>query len=262
MIRVQRAGLIYYRFESLSDDRVIHGMFTRLGGASHGPFASLNVGHTVGDDPANVAANHAAIYQALGTCAEAVVTARQVHGNRVAAVSAEDGGKTFPETDALISNVPGLFLLLRFADCVPIFLTAPKQGAVGLAHAGWQGTLQEIAIQTVRAMAATFGCRPEDLRVGLGPAIGPCCFEVGPEVIEQLRALGSFSEEFITRPQPNGHAYADLWQANASQLRQVGVQHIEFANLCTSCHLDEFYSHRAERGLTGRLAAVIGLREG
>ncbi len=262
MIRVQRAGLTYYRFESLADERITHGMFTRLGGASQGPFSSLNVGHTVGDDPVNVAANHTAIYQVLGTRAEAVVTARQVHGNRVAVVSTDDGGRAFPETDALISNVPGVFLLLRFADCVPIFLAARRQGAIGLAHAGWQGTLQEIAIQTVRAMAANFGCRPEDLCVGLGPAIGPCCFEVGPEVIERLRALGSFSEELITRPQPNGHAYVDLWQANALQLRQVGVRHIEFANLCTSCHLDEFYSHRAERGRTGRLAAMIGLRGG
>lgn len=177
-------------------------------------------------------------------------------------MSASDGGRVFPETDALISNVPGLVLWLRFADCVPVLLYAPKQGAVGLAHAGWQGTLKGVAAETARAMTVTYGCLPEDLRVGIGPAIGPCCFEVGPEVLEAVRARCAVPEALISQPQANGKAHLDLWLANVQQLQALGVREIEVAGLCTACHTDEFYSHRAEHGRTGRFPALIGLRAG
>lgn len=260
MIRLQRDGVVYYQFETLDGEGLMQGVFTRLGGTSREPFASLNVGHTVGDDPASVEANLGLIYRTLGIEAEAVVTARQVHGDRVAVVAAGDGGRVFPETDALISNVPGLALLLRFADCVPVLLYAPRERAVGLAHAGWQGTVKKIAQKTARAMMQTYGCAPEDLLVGIGPAIGPCCFEAGPEVIEPLRAGHLRAEELLSQVQPDGKAHVDLLQANVQQLAEVGVQRVELAEMCTSCRRHEFYSHRAEGGRTGRFAVVIGLQ--
>ena len=260
MIPVRDSGVPRYVFGSLMSDGIAHALFTRRGGFSHGVFASLNVGHTVGDDPSDVDANHEAICSALQTRVEDVVTAHQVHGDQIAVISANDGGRVFPQTDALVSNVPGLFLMLRFADCVPVFLSAPQQGAVGLAHAGWKGTFSGIAAKTVQAMAAAYGCEIEGIRAALGPAIGPCCFEVGPEVVSSARALFSASDDLLSRQQTDGKAHLDLWLANETQLREIGVTQIESSGMCTCCHSDEFYSHRGEGGHTGRFGALIGLR--
>ena len=259
MKAVREGAMLRYCFESFPSQGVIHGVYTRRGGTSGGPYASLNVGSTVGDDPAHVQANQQAIHRALGVSAESVVTARQVHGDRVAVASPQDGGEVFPETDALITNAPGLTLMLRFADCVPVFFYAPQRHAVGLAHAGWQGTLKGVAAKAAQAMCAAYGCQADELYAGLGPAIGPCCFEVGPEVLEAVRAASWGRDELISRSQADGKAHLDLWRANALQLREVGVQHIEVAGLCTCCHRHEFFSHRGEHGRTGRFAAVIGL---
>lgn len=259
MIRTENNGLSWYSFESLCDLAIVQGTFTRHGGVSREPFASLNVGSTVGDDPAAVQANHARLFGALHIPAERVVTAQQVHGNRVVVVSPQDGGWVSPETDALISQIPGMYLLLRFADCVPVFMYAPRQRAVGLAHAGWKGTLQEIAIQTVRAMTDAFGCEPGELLAGIGPAIGPCCLEVDGNVLADFRAQYGEEEGCIVRPQANGKAFLDLWRINALQLQSAGVKQIETAGICTSCRRDEFFSHRAENGKTGRFAALIGI---
>ena len=256
MIRVQDGALSLYCFESFEGAPLIHGVFTRLGGVSRGDFASLNVGHTVGDDPAAVEVNHQTLYRALGVPAEAVVTVRQIHSDRVVAVSPGDGGKSLGEADALISNVPGLLLLLRFADCVPVFLYAPRQRAVGLVHAGWQGTAKEIAAKTAQAMISAYGCRPEEILAGLGPAIGPCCFDVGAEVLEAIHGKPWAEEVLSTR---ENRTYMDLWRANALQLADAGLRQIEHSCLCTNCLREEFYSHRGEKGHTGRFAAVIGL---
>jgi polyphenol oxidase len=260
MNRIRAGELAYYRFESFGVAQVSHGVFTRLGGVSAAPFASLNLGHTVGDDSACVEANHRAIYGALGISAEDVVTVHQVHSDRVVRVAPGDGGKCYPEADALISNVPSLYLLLRFADCVPILLYAPRQQAVGLAHAGWQGTLKGIAAKAARSMISAYGCAPGEIYAGIGPAIGPCCFEVGPEVVDLVHATQSHGDALLSRQQPDGKAHLDLWRANAAQLAEVGIEHIAMADLCTHCRCDEFYSHRGEHGHTGRFGVLIGLR--
>jgi len=261
MIRVESAGVPRYCFESFGGDDVIHGVFTRLGGTSGGGFATLNLGHTVGDDPASVEANHQAIYRALGVDAASVVTAQLVHGDGVVIVSPESAGRPVAETDALIANVPGLLLMMRFADCVPVLLYAPGRGAVGLAHAGWQGTVKGIAARTARAMISAYGCSPGELRAGLGPAIGPCCFEVGPEVVSAMGQAVPLPAQVISTPSPGGKAHLDLWRANALQLEEIGVTQVEVSNLCTCCRRDLFFSHRGEKGHTGRFAAAIGLKQ-
>lgn len=270
MLRVERDGLTWYTLASYAGLPVVHGAFTRLGGGSRPPFADLNVGGHVGDDPAAVAANHRAIYSALGVDPARVVSARQVHGDRVARVDAADAGRTLEATDALITDVPSLLLVLRFADCVPVWLYDPRHHAVGLAHAGWQGTARCIAANAVCAMGEAFGSRPEEILAGLGPAIGPCCYEVGPDVIEALRVAVADVEALLSERQPNGAgkgaavpdaAHLDLWQANVVQLRAVGVSQIETAGICTSCRVGEFFSHRREEGRTGRFAVVAGLEE-
>jgi len=263
MISLQGSGLTRYVFPSFGGIAASHGVFARHGGASAGCFASLNVGHTVGDDPECVRQNHERIYAALGIGADAVVSARQVHGDRVAVVRAGDGGQVLDATDALISDVPGLYLLLRFADCVPVFFYAPERQAIGLAHAGWQGTLKGIACKTAEVFMATFGCRPDDVQAGIGPSIGPCCFQVGPEIVERVRAeygcQVGLGDELLTKMLPDGRAHLDLWRLNMLQLQRAGINKIEVSALCTCCHVETFYSHRCENGRTGRFPAVIGL---
>lgn len=251
-------SLAYYEFENLSCLGVKHGVFTRLGGYSCPPYASLNVSYAVGDDSKAVSANHRVLYQALRINEGQVVTAEQVHGNRVAQVYEADRGCVVRGADGLISNLPGVALMLRFADCVPILLYDPNRNAVGLAHAGWRGTMRDIAGQIVQAMAVAFGSDPAGLVVALGPAIGPCCYQVGIEVIAAATEIFPASLELVQRRE-DGSYYFDLLRANVWQLRQAGVENLETASICTSCHVDEFYSHRKEQGMTGRFGVLIGL---
>jgi YfiH family protein len=259
-------GLVTYQFESLAIDglrnaaslAVVHAVFTRIGGVSRGPFATLNVGHTVGDEEAAVAENHARIYAHLDVGARQVATARQVHGNHVGVVTSADGGRIFPNTDGLITDEPGIALMLRFADCQPILLYDPAHHAVGLAHAGWRGIAQGLALRTVEKMAETFGSRPAEIIAALGPAIGPCCYTVGHDVAAAMGyALPDWSQAMSMDGEDAWRL--DLSAANSQQLAAAGVHTIEQANLCTACHNDEFFSHRAEQGHTGRFAVVTYL---
>jgi hypothetical protein len=177
----------------------------------------------------------------------------------VVEVGAAAAGQIIPNTDGLVTDEPGLALLLRFADCQPILLYDPEHHALGLAHAGWRGVVQGIARRTVEAMQEAFGTRPETLIAGLGPAIGPCCYTVGhkvaaamgyalPDWNRVMRAIGEDTWRF------------DLPAANAQQLAATGVRAIEQAHICTACHNDEFFSHRADHGTTGRFAVVAYLK--
>jgi YfiH family protein len=261
LLRQDADGLVTYQFESLAAAGLVHAVFSRLGGASRGPFATLNVGCSVGDDEAAVAENHARIYAHLGLEAEQVATARQVHGNHVAVVAAEDGGRVFANTDGLVTDVPGVALMLRFADCQPILLYDAVHQALGLVHAGWRGLAQGVALRAVEKMQEVFGSRPAELIAGLGPAIGPCCYTVGHEVAAAMGyALPDWDQ--VMSPKGEDAWRLDLSAANAQQLAAARVANIEQAHLCTSCHNDEFFSHRAEAGRTGRFATVAYLKRG
>ncbi len=257
MLRQQNGDLGYYRFASLACyEEVVHGIFTRLGGISPPPFASLNVSVSVGDEAEAVAANRRRICQTLALDDGGVVTARQVHGAQVFEVQ---DGEQHPTADALITNVPGVALMLCFADCVPVALYDPFRQAVGLVHAGWKGTVEGVVRQTVWAMGAVYGCRVADLIAGIGPAIGPCCYRIGEDVAQLIR------QAFTPQPPPlregaNGALYLDLWEANRRQLASAGVERIEVAATCTACHNDEFFSHRGDGGHTGRFGVVLGIK--
>ena len=267
VIRCSTDGAVFYRFASLSRHaEVQHGIFTRLGGASTGTFASLNVGHSVGDNSDAVEANHRLMSRALGVPLEQVVTAHQVHGCRVARVGTEQRGTVVPDTDGLITSQPGVALLLRFADCVPVLLYAPSRHAIGLAHAGWRGVVAGVVPATLAAMRQAFGCDAGEVVAALGPAIGPCCYQVGEDVGDQVtRAVGCgdgllpVKSRVLRQDRPGDGLYLDLPGAVRCQLLSAGVKSIETSGLCTSCHRDEFFSHRAERGCTGRFAAVLAL---
>jgi YfiH family protein len=250
--------MVTYHFESLGLPGVQHAIFTRLGGVSQGPFATLNVGNSVGDDEAAVAENHARIYAHLGLAAQQVVSPNQVHGNHVVLVSGHDAGRVIPNTDGLVTVTPGVALLLRFADCQPILLYDPAHKAVALVHAGWRGVAQGIARRAVEAMQAAFNTDPRQLIAGLGPAIGPCCYTVGHNV---AAAMGYALPDWTKAMAVEGE---DAWRldlsiANAQQLGAEGVVAIEQARICTHCQRDEFFSHRGDNAQTGRFAVVTYL---
>jgi YfiH family protein len=201
--------------------------------------------------------------QALGLAPGALVPTRQVHGDEIVLVPGPGYGCWHGQhgADGLITATPGLFLMGYFADCVPILAYDPVQRAAGLVHAGWRGTLLRIAERLVAEMGAAFGAQPQDLRVGIGPSIGPCCYEVGAEVIAgvQERLPGG---ETLLRPGRPGHAFLDLWAANRQGLLRAGVlaEHVEVSERCTSCQAERFFSYRREGRLNGLFGAVIGLR--
>jgi len=254
-------SLTYYQFSNLlPHTEIAHGIFTRLGGYSQAPWASLNTGHTVGDEPQAVQANHRLICQALGFHVQDIVSPYQVHGATVGIVDERDKGQVQPETDALITQTPGVLLMLRFADCTPIILYDPRQRVIGLAHAGWRGTVAQVVPATVQAMGDAFGCHSADLIAGIGPAIGPCCYEVGQEVADAVCQSLANGDQLLAHG-TNGRWHLDLWAANAQQLRQAGVRQIETAQLCTACNVHEWFSHRAEQGKTGRFGALVGLKK-
>jgi YfiH family protein len=258
MRQVAFQSLVYYQFQSLLPyPETAHGIFTRLGGRSRPPWASLNTGHGVGDDPEAVEANHHLICQSLGFRMEDLASPHQVHGTTVGIVDERDKGQIRPQTDALATVTPGVLLMLRFADCTPIMLYDPKRRAIGLVHAGWRGTVAGVTRAAVEAMVTSLGCRPADIVAGIGPSIGPCCYEVGEDVVHAVRkALPNVRQPLVSPAGDRWHL--DLWMANRHQLMQAGVRQIEVAEICTACHADEWFSHRAERGKTGRFGAAIG----
>jgi YfiH family protein len=260
MERVHRDGVPIVRFPRLSAEAgVFHAVFTRAGGVSARPYATLNLGHTVGDELAAVEENHKRALGALGLDGEHVVTCHQVHGARVGVVDRDDLGTVQPATDALVTAQPHVPLLLRFADCVPVLFFDPVCRAVGLAHAGWRGLAARVLPATVAALVDLLGCDPRSLWAGIGPAIGRCCYEVDEATSAQVAAACPPGAEIVERRGQCVHL--DLHAAARAQLSAAGVGSIEDSGLCTACRVGEFFSHRAERGRTGRFGIVIGLVE-
>ena len=259
MRRCQDHSLVYYQFENLSVyDDVRHGVFTRLGGASLPPYDTLNLGRSVGDSEHAVHENYARICRELDISGASLVTGYQVHSDVVAVVGPNERGKVLSTTDALVTNSSAISLTLRFADCVPVLFYDPNRHAVGIAHAGWKGTVDKICTNVIAAFERAYGSRPSDIMAGVGPAIGPCCYQVGMDVIERVRQAFPYAEDLLL-PQEDGSVHFDLWAANRRQLEDVGVTRIEEARMCTACRHNEFFSHRADHGKTGRFGAFIAL---
>ncbi len=244
------------RFSHLSREPWLeHGISTRHGGVSEGRCATLNTSFTVGDDESHVEENLARIARAVGTERNRLFAAYQVHSNTATVVDALTPGR--PRCDILVTRAPERTLMLRFADCTPMVLADPVRRAVGVAHAGWRGTAQRAANAAVRAMVEAFDSKPEDLLVGVGPSIGPCCYTVGQEVVDAFA-----DRPWVFAVGGDGTMRLDLWEANRRGLLEAGVPSnaIEVSQICTQCHADEFFSHRANGGHpAGRFAALVRL---
>ena len=227
-----------------------HGFTMRQGGASEGPFATLNLGGAVGDDPMRVQENWARLQRVTGLRFARV---RQVHGCRV--VEAAAPGEPREEADVVVSAAPGVAACVSIADCAPILLADPRSRAVAAVHAGWRGTLAGAATAGVRALAEGHGARSGEVRAVIGPCIGPCCFEVSAELSDRFRSeVGRTSAE--TR---RVGSRVDLWRANELLLRAAGIgrRNLEILWRCTSCEEATFFSHRRDRGRTGRQVAFV-----
>lgn len=241
----------------------VHGFSTRTGGVSEGRFATLNLGARWGDQPAHVEENRRRLLEAVGAPSPLYV-ARQVHGARVVRVRAGDDPASVgsQEADALITGDAGVAIGVHVADCSPVLCFDARRGAVAAAHAGWRGTVAGVAPAVVRALREELGSRPEDLQVVLGPAIGPCCFEVGADVVAALeQALGG-PHEAVVSPSPRGTPgkwHASLNAANRLLLERAGVAPDAIWTLphCTSCEPDRFYSYRRAGGPTGQQMGVV-----
>lgn len=259
MQRNEKNGVVFYQSETLlAFPNLTHGVTTRHGGVSPAPFDTLNLSAHVGDTPERVQENLERLHRALELDRANTVDASQAQADRVARVTARERGTRIQNVDGLITNERGVPLMLRFADCVPILLYDPTHQAIGIAHAGWRGTVAHVLTHTVNALCATFDSEPRELIACIGPSIGPCCYEIGADVIAQVERAFPDTCEMMLRK--NGAAHLNLWDANAVQLRALGVQQIEIAGVCTADHTHDFYSWRRENATTGRFAALIALR--
>ena len=258
-------------FSSFPEDVVKHAISTRLGGVSKSPFGSLNLALHVGDNVKDVISNRKRFALSLELNVEDIVSPNQVHGDRILRVDESHRGQgalsyddAIKETDALITNTPNLPLMLCFADCVPVLFVDVDHQAIGIAHAGWKGTMSKIAAKTLMAMTDEFGTDPRSCLAGIAPSIGSCCYEVGENVINSCKnAFPTHINELIINR--GGKTYCDLWQANVIQLIEAGMneENIDIARECTCCKDSWYFSYRAAHsaGLseTGRIAAIISL---
>jgi YfiH family protein len=272
---------------------LIHGFSTRLGGKTtvYRPGAfDLNLGFTDSDDRSVVAANRRLFVTAAteGKDILGLVTLRQIHSSLIHRVSAKDvrdpGVPAVLKGDGLMTGEPGVLVGIQTADCIPVLVADRKQKAVAAFHAGWRGTLARIVENGVGRMRLEFGSKPEHLIASIGPGIGQCCYSVGDEVREQFESQFNYASElfrevydsdpvrekypmlFLTARAP-GHSelnpamHLDLAEANRRQLLAAGLKKsgIFLTGQCTGCRTDRYFSHRVERGFTGRLMSVIGI---
>ena len=268
-VRQEKDGVVYFTFPSFTEEGLVHGFSTRIGGVTPGEIGSMNLGFHRGDDSMNVIKNHGILADAIGYEKSSVVATDQIHETKVREVTKHDKGKGIYHAisdirgiDGLITCDPEVTLIAYFADCVPLYFYDKTHRAIGLSHSGWRGTVQRMGQKTIDAMAKAYGTRPEDLKVIIGPSICQSCYEVSEEVADAFVAeFGSNRKDQLLTDKGNGKYQLDLWRANELVFADAGLEpgQIETAGLCTCCHPDLLFSHRASHGKRGNMAAVLTL---
>ncbi|MEG1847470.1 MAG: peptidoglycan editing factor PgeF [Lachnospiraceae bacterium] len=271
-MKINKAGeMEYLTFSALEETGCVEHLFsTRAGGVSKGMFATMNLSDARGDEPQAVLENYRRIANVLHNKTEAMVLSKQTHTTNVRAVYREDAGNgvtkqnQYEDVDGLVTNEPGLILVTLYADCVPLYMVDPVHKAIGLSHSGWRGTVGKIGARTVEKMSELYDTRPEDVIAAIGPSICQDCYEVSEDVIDAFKE--SFQEtvwQTLFRTSKEKSKYQlNLWEANRQVLLEAGIRadHINMANLCTCCHSDYLFSHRATQGKRGNLGAFLMLR--
>lgn len=260
--------VLFHTSSVLDSSEIVHGFSTRVGGVSRGHFASMNlrVGGAVQDDMETIRENYRRFCSAVGTDVNGVVAAAQVHEDTVRVVTGDDAGKgVFRQkdytADALITNEPGLNLMVFSADCGIFLFHDPVSRCVGAVHAGWRGTALGLPEKMVTEMGRLYGAKPENIRVAVGAGIGQCCFETDDDVPDaMLSAFGDGAQAYFEKRGAKWHI--DLQGINLWQLRSAGItqEHLDACRLCTACRSDLYWSHRMMGEKRGVQAAMIGLR--
>jgi YfiH family protein len=260
------SGLLKFRnLEKVLD--LVHFITTRAGGVSLPLYASLNLGLHTADNPDHVLANRSILARVTGIPKDKFLYASQVHSGDVKIIdktSLQNGILSQnPRTDATITSIPGICLMVMVADCVPVILFDPAKRVSAVIHAGWRGTVKHIVSNTIRAMVEHFNCDPANILAGIGPSIGPCCYEVGEDVRAFVEESFGTSDGYLIPGKHTSKPHFDLWYANHKQLTDKGVkpENIETSKLCTACNSETFFSSRASAGITGRFAAGICMLE-
>lgn len=256
----------YLTFNSLEEIKFIrHGFSTRLGGVSKGIFSSMNLAFNRGDSPENVLENYRRICNSIGLDFNTLTASSQDHNTFVRRVGRENIGvgitkpKDIKSVDALVTNEPGVTLVTYYADCTPLFFVDVKNRAIGLAHAGWRGTVGRIGEKAVSKMSADFGTRPENLICAIGPAISKCCYEVDESCAREFYALENTDNSKFIFPKENNKYMIDLLEANRQILLSCNVkpENISVSDLCTRCNSGLLWSHRATAGQRGTMCAMM-----
>jgi YfiH family protein len=266
-MEMKKAGKIQYLESTglIGNSRVRAGFTTRHEGVSRPPYNSLNLGSGTFDSVHSVEGNRSLLARAMGGTLDQLVTVTQVHGVDLLVIDgANHDLQHFQrlECDGIICNQPGIMIGICVADCVPVLLHDSHKSVVAALHAGWRGTAAGICRKGVEAMVTLFGSRPQDIRAAIGPAIGPCCYEVDQPVIDAFAADTSLP--FIAKSSAVGKWRLDLPEANLRQLVAAGIpeQQIERTDLCVSCNPELFFSYRRDKGETGRQMGFISLSKG
>jgi hypothetical protein len=246
---------------------VQHCFSTRGGGVSEGIFSSMNLSFTRGDDSSAVLENYRRIAQFFGKTTDDFICTDQTHTTNVRRVGRREAGsgvtreRPYTDVDGLVTDEAGVILSAFFADCVPLYFVDPAHRAIGLSHSGWRGTVGRMGRATLEVMAQEFGTRPEDVRALVGPSICMDCYEVSADVADAFYAEFPGHEQEILLEKGGGKYQLDLWKANELVLLEAGVrpEHLAVAGICTCCHAQQLFSHRASRGKRGNLGAFLML---
>jgi len=246
---------------------IVHFFTTRVGGVSCGVASSLNMGFTDNDNNEKVLENRKLALENAGMPHERLINLKQIHSSTIVAITSNNSlisGGTIPkvagEGDALITDIPGVPVMVLTADCVPVLLFDKHRKVIAAVHAGWRGTVAKIVSKTVERMTNQYGSNPSDIIAAIGPSIGACCYEVGVEVKDEAAARGiDVGQTFST---VDNRLFFDLWKANELQLVDsvVNKSSIDRLDICSKCNSHQFFSSRADAGNTGRTGSVIMLK--
>lgn len=279
----------YLTFPLLEQTGCVEHLFsTRLGGVSEGMFATMNLSFSRGDNPEHVLENYRRVAAVLKVSPNDMVTSKQTHTTNIRLITSDDKGKgivrepDYDNVDGLITREKGIVLVTSYADCVPLYFVDPVKKAIGLAHSGWRGTVQQMGACMVQAMREQFGSNPKDLVAAIGPSICRHCYEVSEDVAEafwrmlvgtedilqEIQQNGCYDDgttipRVVTKGKAAGKYQMDLWLANLIILRKAGIplEQIAVTDICTCHNPDYLFSHRASKGKRGALEAFLMLRE-
>lgn len=242
IVKKYHKGALYYQFKRFKDIDFINHLFTSRIGWNHGDFEGK-------------------ISNILNVPKDNIISVKQVHGTNIKVIDSKlvnFDNTSLLEADGLITDLPNIVLATYHADCVPIYFLDRGKKVVGIAHGGWRGTFENISGKMIDLLRNKYNSNSKDILIGIGPSIGPCCYEIGKDLGEKFSERYKRFPDIIIR---NRKIFLDLWKINFMQIVEMGIpkENIILSNICTSCKIDKFYSYRKERGTSNRMVAAIGL---